>query len=119
VQATPLDHLLADIDRLDFIKMDVEGHEGHALRGMRSLIDKFRPSMVFEFTPQNLRNRGTPPETVLSELEAMNYHFVHCQGAVSGDINHAISSNRMDASSVMANFGNIPSFIDLLALQNN
>lgn len=46
-----LDALLAerpDIDRIDFIKVDVEGHELQVLRGATETLSRFRPSLVLE-----------------------------------------------------------------------
>jgi FkbM family methyltransferase len=36
------------IDRLDFIKLDIEGHELAALRGARETIRKLKPALMFE-----------------------------------------------------------------------
>lgn len=46
-----LDGLLAgrpDIDRIDFIKIDVEGHEIEVLEGARDTLTRFRPPLVLE-----------------------------------------------------------------------
>lgn len=40
-----------DIDRLDVIKMDIEGAELLALNGGESLLKRFRPTVVLEATP--------------------------------------------------------------------
>jgi FkbM family methyltransferase len=36
------------LDRLDLVKMDVEGSDLHALRGMAGLLAKFRPALLIE-----------------------------------------------------------------------
>ena len=38
-----------DIDRLDFIKVDVEGHEEQTLRGLMKTIRKFQPTIMMEW----------------------------------------------------------------------
>lgn len=46
-----LDSLLAerpDVDRIDFIKIDVEGHELGVLRGATATLARFRPTLVLE-----------------------------------------------------------------------
>lgn len=51
VRVRPLDAIVqeAGIERLDFIKVDVEGFEWPVLQGSRQTIAKHRPSIVFEF----------------------------------------------------------------------
>lgn len=48
VRATTIDETLGalNLDRLDFVKMDIEGAERHALRGARQTMARFGPRMV-------------------------------------------------------------------------
>ena len=48
VSATTIDETVArlNLDRLDFIKMDIEGSERHALRGGRQSLARFSPRMA-------------------------------------------------------------------------
>jgi FkbM family methyltransferase len=46
VTAMRIDSL--NLNRLDFIKMDVEGHETQAVRGALETIKRFRPAMIIE-----------------------------------------------------------------------
>jgi len=50
VPAGRLDQLpeLADIGRLDLVKLDVEGADLHALRGMKGLLERYRPVLFIE-----------------------------------------------------------------------
>jgi FkbM family methyltransferase len=47
VQACPLDNVLADVTP-DLIKLDVEGADLHALRGMRGTLDRTKPTLFIE-----------------------------------------------------------------------
>ena len=49
VPATSLDTYFPPGSRVDFIKMDIEGGEALALRGMRRLISECRPALLVEF----------------------------------------------------------------------
>lgn len=53
VRAVRLDDLAGDqgIDRIDLIKMDVEGAELKALAGMTGLISRWRPTIICEWHP--------------------------------------------------------------------
>lgn len=59
---------------IDFIKMDIEGAEYFALKGMRSLLEKNEKiKMIIEFAPCFLKNAGVKPEEYLELLK--NYGF--------------------------------------------
>lgn len=63
VDARRIDAIVAAamIERLDLIKIDVEGFEWRVLRGGESTIAKFRPHIVFEYNAEStLRGGGTP-----------------------------------------------------------
>jgi FkbM family methyltransferase len=68
VRATTLDHILHG-DRVDMIKIDVEGAEGRVLRGAEDALRAHKPILVFEFSPPSLRIRsGVSGEDVLNVL---------------------------------------------------
>ena len=56
VQSVVLDEALGDLPRLDFVKMDIEGHEPQALEGFRRAIGRHRPALLVEFNPRCLVN---------------------------------------------------------------
>jgi hypothetical protein len=47
-EVVSLDSMADGLDRLDFIKIDVEGHELHCLRGARRILQRYRPLIQFE-----------------------------------------------------------------------
>lgn len=49
VSTVSLDDALADLDRLDWIKIDIEGAEIEVLNGARQVIDKHNPRMIIEW----------------------------------------------------------------------
>jgi FkbM family methyltransferase len=48
VRAVALDDLLPESDGLDLVKIDVEGHEEHVVRGASRTLARHRPIVVFE-----------------------------------------------------------------------
>ncbi len=49
------DTYLEKEDRVDFLKMDIEGHEPFAFRGLTNTICKHRPMILCEFNPYMLK----------------------------------------------------------------
>lgn len=84
VQGQPLDALLKDVEQVDVIKMDIEGHEPIALRGMADTLARCRPVLVFEFHPAAIRdNTGSDPAAFLDSLSDLGYRLsvIHHDGA--------------------------------------
>lgn len=53
-----LDDVIPKDVNIDFIKIDIEGAEVMALRGARQLIDRCRPSIIFESSPNGAKSYG-------------------------------------------------------------
>lgn len=68
VQAIPADELLEREERVDFVKIDVEGFELPVLRGMRRTLHKHRPKILCEFNPLCLRAQGGIDPALLAEF---------------------------------------------------
>ena len=74
VRAVALDKFLADLPRLDIVKADIDGNEIRAFRGMRELIRRHRPVLVFEFAPSLLVEISrAAPETLLEDVWGHSY----------------------------------------------
>jgi FkbM family methyltransferase len=69
----PLDTLFTDpAMKVDVIKMDVEGHEGPALRGMRQLLARSPDvRIMMEFGPQMMQGSGMGAAEVVALLESL------------------------------------------------
>ena len=76
VPATTLDDLLAGLDRVDVIKIDVEGAEGRVLRGAAATLARHRPLVVSEFSPLLLEAiSGVAGDAYLSHLLDLGYEL--------------------------------------------
>jgi FkbM family methyltransferase len=74
VRGDSLDNLLSDVDHVDVMKMDIEGHEPIALRGMGKILTRFRPVLLAEFHPMAIRaNSGGEPAEFLKSLSGYGY----------------------------------------------
>jgi FkbM family methyltransferase len=69
VEAVALDEALADRARIDVIKLDVEGAEARAWRGMQTILARHKPTLLFEFSPVLLRHTSeVEPEAFLRQV---------------------------------------------------
>lgn len=76
VRTAPVDSLLAEqgITQVDVVKMDIEGAEMGALRGMRETIANSPTlALVMEYNPLGLQAFDNVPEDALQEVLAMGF----------------------------------------------
>jgi FkbM family methyltransferase len=78
VQTEALDQLLQEngIDRVDAIKIDVEGAEELVLRGAIRCLSTQSPVVIFEFNPACAERLGLSPWGARDLLESLGYEFV-------------------------------------------
>lgn len=74
VRAVVLDDVLGDLERLDLVKIDIEGAEHGAVTGALGTIERFRPVVLTEFSPEALRNvSGVSGEAYLDLFLRLGY----------------------------------------------
>jgi len=74
VAMVSVDGFLPPGQRVDLVKMDIQGAEGMALHGMkRTLASNPGVVILMEFWPEGLRKTGFSPGLVLSELENLGF----------------------------------------------
>jgi FkbM family methyltransferase len=85
VQAVTLDSYLAfiGVGRVDFIKIDVEGHELPLLRGARTTIERHRPSMMVEMEDKRSSATSTPLD-IWNHLELLGYRWFQADASAGG-----------------------------------
>jgi hypothetical protein len=62
-----------NLNQLDFIKIDVDGFEDKVFEGAKESIKKFRPFILFEFSPKEIISHGKTPNEVIEFLLKNNY----------------------------------------------
>ncbi len=93
VRGRPLDEVFdaAHADRIDVLKMDIEGGEAAALRGLRrSFADRRIDRIILELHPDALRGLGSSVAAVCEALVSA--------GFVGWHIDHSLDSHRRAAS---------------------
>lgn len=76
VRTVPVDRYVeeAGITQVDLVKMDIEGAEIGALRGMRQTISRSpNLKLIMEYNPQALRSFGHDPAAAIAEVRAMGF----------------------------------------------
>ncbi len=75
-QASTLDTYFCNQERINFIKMDIQGAEALALRGSsRTLARNQDVQMITEFWPFGLMMAGTDPDDYVQSLEQLGFHL--------------------------------------------
>jgi FkbM family methyltransferase len=115
IQSVIIDDLLENETKISLVKIDIEGYEPLALRGMDKTIRKFYPVIISEFNPWHIeRGSQTSPIDYLRQLSQYGYSFQILES--SGEI-----INDMDTDSIMnywEKFDNEAHSFDLLAYKN-
>jgi hypothetical protein len=61
------------LERIDLVKIDVEGSETAVLQGAQEALRKFRPVLVAEAQDASLRKQGSSVSELLELLRALDY----------------------------------------------
>ena len=75
VKMTTLDNLALQVEKVDLIKIDVEGFEPDVLRGARTLIQDFRPLVYLEYFAHYAEKRGFTDAVFDSFFADLNYNL--------------------------------------------
>ena len=110
VQAVPAAAILPKGERVDLVKIDVEGAEGKVLLGLEPVLRKYRPTIFSEFTPSTMSTRSAMSgEEYLAFLHALDYDLTVLSAGGNVDCGQ-------DSAQVMSMVADLGSFhVDLLA----
>lgn len=109
MEVSRLDEILLE-PRVDFIKLDVQGHELAALSGMEQLIaDSPNVRVLFELAPASLRASNTSPESLLD--------FFHERGFDLYEVKDACPRRVRDSAELLADLRG-SQFTNLLAARD-
>ena len=105
IRSTTLDAYFQSGERVDLIKMDIQGYELHALRGARRVLqDNPAAKLFLEFWPYGLRHAGGSGEALLSFLKEAGFTIFVPEGdkLVECDQPAADASDWMSYSNLFA-----------------
>jgi methyltransferase FkbM-like protein len=77
VEVRTLDGVLAEqgLERLDLLKLDVEGGETGIIKGARAAIRSHRPVLLFEVSEGALRGQSSSRDELLAVISSLDYLF--------------------------------------------
>lgn len=73
VPAVRLDDIVPADVQVDVVKVDTQGTDHRAIRGMEATVARCRPVLVVEFWPLGITESGDDPLAVLRQYTAMGY----------------------------------------------
>lgn len=79
VKSIRMDDYLTEKEKIDFIKIDIQGYDYFALKGCQELISRNPEIVIFgEFWPSALNDAGVNPESYIELLEelGLNVHLL-------------------------------------------
>ena len=75
VQMETIDHLFSGLERLDFIKIDVEGWEPAVWKGAMETLRRHRPVICLEQLPEHLQRAGFRTSEATEPLLSLGYQL--------------------------------------------
>jgi len=82
IQTTRLDDYLKPRERVDLVKLDIQGYELHALRGAEQVLqDNPRIKLLFELWPYGLKQAGTIWSELIAHLETRGFKLLETSSA--------------------------------------
>jgi FkbM family methyltransferase len=74
VPAMPLDAIFGNFSRIDLIKLDIEGAEPHAIKGLSKTLQRLRPAVFIEINPSALTSCASQsPEYLYQQMCDLGY----------------------------------------------
>lgn len=121
VRSTTVDSVVAERP-VDFVKMDIQGGEGHALTGMQETVRRNADlTILLEFWPYGLRRAGTAPKDLLDRLIDAGFAFRSLATTFDGPPREAQLSVPIDPEEILAQLAGDPfdRYLNLLAVRGS
>lgn len=94
------------LDRVDVIKIDVQGYEMETLRGMGGCLERHRPVVIFEYDAWAWQHANVQPAEAFDLLRAAGYELFRLDQRAKGE------------PQPLASGALLPKFLDLMAVHH-
>jgi FkbM family methyltransferase len=107
------DMLLAEahIEKIDVMKIDIEGAEPLALAGLEKTLELFDLTLFFEFSPKTIQDSGFEPEHLLVSLNEKGFEIYEIQ-------EHKKKLSRIEDAHTFAKHFSGAQYANLLCIKN-
>lgn len=105
-----LDDELSDAPKIDFVKIDVEGAESHALDGMACMLERDQPPIVLEVTESYLNDMGRSVSDIERLLSPMGYRFFRIDNEVLTPL-HRLADDGVDQFNALCTVSPLPEIL--------
>lgn len=95
INAITLDEFVKEknIDKIDFIKVDIEGFEMNFLLGGKETIKRLKPKLFIEIDEFKLIQQKSSPEKLIEEIRSLGYKIINIDTNVEIRANEMIKSH--------------------------
>jgi FkbM family methyltransferase len=90
-----------NLDKIDFCKIDIEGHEPAAILGMEALIERCKPMILTEVNDYWLRQAGSSAEQYILLLRELGYTTMNCESGFE-ELTDYSASNPLEVVNILA-----------------
>jgi FkbM family methyltransferase len=111
-----LPELGADRGRVAAVKVDAQGRDHRALRGLAGVLRRDRPTVLCEFWPGEIAAQGDDPQAVLAEYQGWGYQLGLLPGAGAGAAGAGDGVRAVSARDALAATGGGPDGFATLVL---
>jgi FkbM family methyltransferase len=105
VEVRTLDDVLASLglDRVDTVKIDVNGYEMTTLSGMRACLERYRPMVIFEYDAWAWQQAQARPADAVELLQSAGYEV------------YTVADHAKPGAMPLTRESSLPGFLDLIA----
>ena len=91
IESVRIDDVIDINEKITFIKIDIQGYDYKAMKGMNRILSKSAPiSILGEYWPYGIDKAGDPPLDYLNYLEELDFVVEILDGLSKGELNEKI-----------------------------